>query len=117
MTIYELLKKGKENATPADYLMMQTGLSRRQVFKEIERERCENGRPILPDRKGGYYIADVETAAGRHDVVENIRRLENMGKSNLKAAAALKRAVSQTFGQTALNFGKEGRKGGGYGRN
>lgn len=104
MAIYKLLKTGKENSVPVDNLLQTTGIhSRRRLYETVSRERMD-GHAILSDHKGGYYLADTQTARGRRDVIDNVRGLESMGKKNLMAAAYLRRAVSDVIGQEEFDF-------------
>lgn len=120
MAIYQLLKTGKDNAVSRDYLLQATGIhSQRGLYETVACERRE-GHAILSNHKGGYYLADTQTARGRRDVIDSVRRLESMGKQNLKAAAYLRRAVSDVIGQAEFDFDDSeaiaaDRRGGGHG--
>jgi biotin operon repressor len=56
--IHELLSKGSENARTSKELAAVLGCDRRQVTRQIERERNE-GQPICANsnKDPGYYIA------------------------------------------------------------
>lgn len=79
--VSELLKLGKNNAVTHEYLTAVLGLrSRRELWKQIQIERTA-GALILPDNAGGYYLGEMETAAGRAEVAAWRRRLGSMARS------------------------------------
>ena len=58
MPVLDFIGVGRDNAVPREYLMEATGLSDREVRKEIEKAR-KNGYIIINRQDGkGYYISD-----------------------------------------------------------
>lgn len=55
--IADLLHPGAENAVPRQDLMAWTGLSDRELRRQIERER-RAGAWIISDNRHGYFLAD-----------------------------------------------------------
>lgn len=71
IAIADLLLHGAENATPRLDLIAMTGLSDRDLRRQIEAER-RSGAPILSDCVGGYYLPAGE--AERSRCVASMRR-------------------------------------------
>lgn len=57
MRIADLLPHGAENGINLHHLEKITGLSGREVRREIERER-RAGEMIISDNRNGYYLTD-----------------------------------------------------------
>jgi hypothetical protein len=62
--IGRLLSHGSENGVTLHHLEKMTGLSGREVRREIERER-RGGELIISDNKNGYYLTDDPAEAQR----------------------------------------------------
>lgn len=91
MRISEYLMIGKDNAIPAERIMQNFNISRRQLYKEIEHERLE-GTPILPDWHGGYYLADTETESGRTEILAFHSRMSAAAASSFAVIRGMKQA-------------------------
>lgn len=89
MRITDILRVGKDNALSAEYLMDVFKISRRKLYAEIAKERCE-GALILPDNNGGYYIPDETTECA--DIVAYHRRMESMAKNTFAAIRSAREA-------------------------
>lgn len=64
MRVADLLSHGSENGVTLHHLEKMTGLSGREVRREIERER-RGGELIISDNKNGYYLTDDPAEAQR----------------------------------------------------
>lgn len=93
--IEELLYKGSENAFPTGALMNITGLNRRALYAQIEKER-RNGSIILSDRKGGYYLPDLSTEEGREEVRKFEKSMRNMAISLFAASKSAREALKES---------------------
>lgn len=71
LRIVDLLHPGAENAISRRDLMALTGLSDRELRREIEAER-RSGTPILSDNQHGYYMPSNPTERDR--CVRSLRR-------------------------------------------
>lgn len=87
MQITDILRVGKENALPAEYLMDTFKISRRKLYAEIAKERRE-GALILPDNNGGYYIPDEDTEAA--EIKKYYVRMASLAKSTFAAIKSAK---------------------------
>lgn len=86
--IQEILKAGKENAMPAEYLISRLNLnSVRALQKQVETER-KQGAVILSSSvpPGGYYLP-----GSRQEVIDFIKTLENRADATLTALNSAKR--------------------------
>lgn len=95
MKITDILKVGKDNALSAEYLMNTLKISRRELYKEVARERRE-GALILPDYNGGYYIPD-EDAEGA-EIAAYSRRMASLAKSTFAAIKSAREAERRQNG-------------------
>lgn len=64
MRVADLLSHGSENGVTLRHLEKMTGLSGREVRREIERER-RSGELIISDNKHGYFLTDDPAEAQR----------------------------------------------------
>lgn len=86
--IQEILKAGKENALPAEYLISRLNLnSVRALQKQVETER-KQGAVILSSSvpPGGYYLP-----GSRQEVIDFIKTLENRADATLAVLNSAKK--------------------------
>ena len=90
--VFEILRTGKENATPSEYLRQILKFkSVRELQKQIQAERLQ-GKVILSrsDAPGGYYLP-----ASRSETREFIITLENRAGATLDAIQGAKEYLKQ----------------------
>ena len=107
--IYELLKRGEENAMTTADLLRLTGLrNARELRAQIARER-EEGFLILSScrGRGGYYLP-AEGAEGRREIEAFCATLRSRAVNTFRALRNARRALGVLEGQLSLSDGKNG---------
>jgi hypothetical protein len=95
--IFWLLQAGHENSMSKPELMAITGMTDRELRREIAHER-RAGRIIVSDcRGGGYYLpGDVDEAQ------RFIRTMRKRGYETLRVADAVELALMREIGQSCI---------------
>jgi hypothetical protein len=98
--IKELLPSGKDNAIQTKELMKLCGLDKRQMIKQIHKERAA-GAVICSTTAGagGYYMP-----ASLQEAQECLDSMESRGKSIFSCIKALRDYVKQIEGQECLDL-------------
>ena len=92
MKIEELLKYGKEDATPTSVLCDMTGNESRELRRYIEQRRLD-GTLILSkvEDGGGYYLPDKDPQKAILELTECIKTIEARSINSLKSIRILKK--------------------------
>ena len=96
--VYESLNFGRENAIPAKTLVKLLGFrSKRDLQKEIERER-NHGFVILTDFSGGGYFKSNDEV----DLKKFVRTMNAKARNTQRALESAQRALDAATGQEAI---------------
>ncbi len=101
--IEALLHKGENNALRTCFLSAVTGLSPRQVVKEVSTERA-NGAPILSTCRGdGGYFLPSDGEQGQQETAACLRTMRARAIRTLQAVRDLAAATGCLDGQISIN--------------
>ena len=103
MTVTEILKHGRENATRVDVLAAQLGTTPRGLRSQIMKAR-DAGEIILyaPGGYGGYFLPSVDPKAAQREMAAFYHVQAARCKHGLAAIAPVARKLGIPLGQ--LNF-------------
>lgn len=97
--IAEILEKvkayGALHAVPAQTLLLKTGLRRRELHSQIERERV-GGAPILSQRDngGGFFLPSADAEAAHDELRNFVSTTSAQALRMLEVCAVMKRNVT-----------------------
>lgn len=101
--IEALLHHGEENALRTSFLCAVTGLSQREVVKEVSRERA-NGALILSSCRGeGGYFLPSPGERGQRETEACLRTMRARAVKTLQAVYALQKSSQKLTGQLAID--------------
>lgn len=100
--IEALLHQGQENALRTSFLCAVTGLSQREIVKEVSRERA-NGALILSTctGEGGYFLPSPGER-GQRETEACLRTMRSRAIQTLQAVHALQKSAQQLTGQLSV---------------
>ena len=85
--LYSAQAFGIMNARSKEEINAALGTNTKGLYAVAQHER-ENGKPILAGR-GGYFLPDISTDAGREELEANTKQLRAKGLSMIRTADAM----------------------------
>lgn len=102
----QILKTGKENATPAADLAQMLGFSNTRALQADIAKSRQEGQVIISSTSGGYYLP-----ANLEEVAAFVRSLEARAKHTFLAIRSARQALEDLPGQMDLMGMMEGEAG------